>query len=170
MDVKTMTAEQLAQSIEDARRELLARQNDNLLRDRLTEVQEEFRAAGILTEPPQTYTQPEQIRDAYGRGDVVDWEGEKREATAGFTICTPDCTDHWRDYTPPEPAKEAPEPDPEPAREAVEWSPDMGALTAGTLVSYEGHTYRVVSNHTAREEWTPTALPALFEEVTDAEV
>lgn len=165
MDVKTMTAEQLAQSIEDARRELLARQNEALLGDKLAEVQEEFRAAGILTAPAEEYTPPQEVRDAYGLGDIVDWDTGRREATAGFVICSPDCDLHWRDYVTPEVPVE---PEPEPAPEVRAWSADMGTLTAGSFVSYEGRTYRVVSNHTAREEWTPTALPALFEEVTDA--
>lgn len=165
MDVKTMTAEQLAESIEQARRELLSRQNESLFGDRLAEVQDEFRAAGILTARPEEYTQPTEIRDAYGRGDVVDWNGERREAVAGFVICTPDCDVHWRDYVEPEPPVD-PEPDVLP--EVFAWSADMGTLATGTLVSYQDHTYRVITSHTTREEWTPTALPNLFEEVTDA--
>lgn len=168
MDVKTMTAEQLAESIEQARQELLSRQNESLFGDRLAEVQDEFRAAGILTARPEEYTPPTEIRDAYGRGDVVDWEGGRREAIAGFVICTPDCDDHWRDYTPPEPAKDSLDPAPE--TEVIEWTPTLGRVTTGTLVAYQDHTYRVITSHTTREEWTPTALPNLYEEVDNAEV
>lgn len=168
MSYTDMPSEDLAELIEQAKGELFRRQNEDLLNDRLAVVQDEFRSAGILRHPPEKWQQPEEVRYAYGRGDVTDWDGGQREAVAGFVICSPDCPDHWIDYIEPEGSEEEDEPEVEPL--AVPWDVGMGTVRAGGLVTYGGSTYRVKSSHVPKNEWTPDSMPGLFEEVTDAQV
>lgn len=169
MGFESMTPEELEKVIEDASGELRRRQNMALLDDRLAEVQDEFRDAKLLPVPPVKWQRPGEIRDAYGRGDVVDAESGKREATAGFVVCSPKCDDHWTDFVEVETTAAAGQgsgPDPE----IISWSSDAGRLRVDTLVEFRDKVYRVTSDHKAREEWAPPAMPGLFEEVQHAEV
>lgn len=169
MSAEDLAAEDLAALIEKARTELIRRQNNALLDERLAEVQDEFREAKILPTMPTTWVQPTESREAFGRGDLVDWGEGQREATAGFVVCSPDCPDHWIDYVAPAaPVNSDPERPSTP--EVTSWSADLGTVKAGAYVSYQDYTYLVKSSHTTQEEWSPTAMPALYEEVPSAQI
>lgn len=161
MSYTDMPSNELAELIEQAKGELFRRQNEDLLNGRLAEVQDEFRSAGILQQPPEQWQQPEEVRDSYGRGDVTDWKGGQREAVAGFVVCSPDCNDHWIDYVEPEEPEDV-------SPEATPWDSEMGSVTEGDLVSYDGITYRVKSSHKVKGEWTPDSMPGLYERVENA--
>lgn len=156
-----MSTEDVAKMMEDAKAELLRRQNAELLGDRLAEVQDEFRDGGILPEhTSETWEQPTEVRDAYGRGDVVEWKGEHRRAKSGFVVCSPDCNEHWSDYVEPE---EAPEEGEEPKEEAKFWDPTSpGVLVVGERVAYEGKIYVVRQAHSAKSNMTPDKTPTLY--------
>lgn len=47
-----------------------------------------------------------------------------------------------------------------------EWTKQIGKpLAAGEYINYEGVLYKVLTNHTVQEAWTPTAAPSLFAKV-----
>lgn len=169
MDYRDMSSDHLAGLIENAKNELVRRENIALLGERLALVQDEFRDAGILPAPPSKWERPAESRDAYGRGDVVDWGEGQRESTAGFVVCMPDCDEHWIDYVRVETVADS-DHDSEITAGAIAWEPDVGYLRGGTIVSFQGKVFRVKSAHTSREEWVPNAMPGLFEEVRDAEI
>lgn len=162
MSFEDMAPEQLATMIEQAKNELIRRQNTVLLGDRLAEVQDEFRDAGILTPRPTTWVEPKEAADTYGRGDIVDWNDGKRQATAGFAVCSPDCPDHWSDYVEPEEVPETEEPEPE-LPDPIDWTTGV-TLTASTRVAYQDHTYTVTRTHVASDDRTPDTTPSLYEE------
>lgn len=167
MDFADMTPEQIAELIEQGKNELIRHQNNTLLDERLAEVQAEFREAGILHAPPEEWERPAEVRDTYGRGDVVEWEDGHREAIAGFVVCSPACNEHWIDYMEP-----APDDDPDETEddhpEPTPWSTEAGTLRIDQIVAHEGQTYRVKKSHAAKTEWAPDVMPGLFEEVADA--
>lgn len=165
MNYKDMTTEEVAKILDEAQSELIRRQNVALLGDRLAQVQNEFRDSEILSRPEHgaKWKKPEEAEFAYGLGDVVSSGGGLREATAGVVICSPECEDHWADYTEPEDQDL-----PEEEATVKEWSEDKVDMRAGDLVSYGESVYRVKENHVTRPEWTPPTMPGLFGVVEDA--
>lgn len=162
MDFEDMSEQEIVDIIDQGKQELIRRQNTTLLGDRLAQVQDEFRDAGILAPTSTHWVESKETADAYGRGDVVDWDSGQRQATAGFVVCSPDCPDHWTDYVEPEEEPETEEPEPE-LPETIDWS--TGAtLTTGTRVAYQDHTYTATRTHIASDDRTPDTTPSLYQE------
>lgn len=98
MDFEDMTPEEIAEMIEEAKRELARRQSLAMYQDRQTQLQEEFRAADMIPKPPEgEWVKPDESLDAYGVGDVVTHKGTERRAKAGMVVCEPSCDVHWED-------------------------------------------------------------------------
>lgn len=151
-DYTTLTDDELTQifmavEMERARRRILTE-----AADRLDSIITETITVGLGRKPGEAWVPPTGAHDAYPRGWTVTHDGTLYESLIPANTTVPGSDPRWwRDLT-PEPETDGP----------PEWKPGL-TLAGGDLITHQGQTYRVRQAHTTQADWTPAAVPALYE-------
>lgn len=149
LDLERMTDDELYALIEDANTELGRRQTRDVFEAKIAEVVKEGRAAGVVAtpEPGEQWKQPSGAHDAYAKGDIVEYDGQRWVSTVTPNVWTPGQSGWHR----------KPEEDPETGEPGVpQWVRPSGAhdsYAQGDRVEYEGTIYESV--HPTANTWAP---------------
>ena len=136
LNLKDMSEEELADLVEDARRELAGRQTRGaIVRDLESAVD---RVVGPNLEL---------MGDGWESGRVV-WDGD----SVTVSVLS---EEEYEDIDFPEPEPEEPEQD------VRDWVAGM-SVQAGDRLRYQGVVYVVVQGHTTAAHWQPDGLPSLY--------
>lgn len=109
-------------------------------------------------QPPATLTHPVNLGNVSGRVRLLAVWNINDTANAFYS-----CVDLQVGGSPSEPP---PQPDPTPTTPPASGTWASGtAYTVGSVVTYNGTTYRAMQNHTALPGWEPPSTPALWQAV-----
>lgn len=137
LNLKDMSEEELADLVEDARRELAGRQTRGaIVRDLESAVD---RVVGPNLEL---------MGDGWESGRVV-WDGD----SVTVTVLS---EEEYEDVDFPEPEPDEPEGPP-----VRDWVAGL-TVAAGDRLRYQGNVYTVVQGHVTAAHWLPDSLPSLY--------
>lgn len=153
IDLDSLTDEELAGLIEDAKTLLAKRQSRAAVDRQVADVLRTARDEGVTEAPAAgaAWVQPTSAVDAYLKGDVVEHDGARWEATVDYNVWRPGEAG-WR---------KLPDEDGTPA-EYVQPSGSADAYQPGDLITWEGETYRCVLEDCV---WSPADHPPAWEKV-----
>ena len=110
-------------------------------------------------QPPPTLTHPVNLGNVSGRVRLLAVWNIGDTANAFYS-----CVDLQVGGSPSEPPPDEPDPTPTPPPSSGTWAAGT-AYTVGSVVTYNGTTYRALQNHTALPGWEPPSTPALWQAV-----
>jgi hypothetical protein len=168
LDLGGLSPEELAEIIEQAKRELAHRQLVAAVDQEIAAVVQRGRDAGVAQVPEegQEWQPVHHLREAYLAGDVVSEGGEVYRAEVDGCLSQPSqMPEHWTCLGTDLPTEPDPEPDPElgepPVSAVIPWEPDL-TLHVGETTTYEGVTYRVRLSHETSTDRLPPDTPSLY--------
>lgn len=150
MDFEDMNPDEINRIIEQAKQELIRRQNVELVENQVRQVLLTARENGVTEDRGhgEEWVQPLGAHDSYLTGDTVTFEGKTYVSLSSANTWQPPIG--WRDVT-----------DDGTPPEWVRPSSTVDAYQTGDLVTFEGKIYQsVIDSNT----WSPTDYPDAWEE------
>lgn len=157
IDLDSLTDEELAGLIEDAKALLAKRQSRAAVDRQVADVLRNARAEGVTDTPDEgaDWEQPGGAHDAYLRGDIVEHENKFWASTIDYNVWEPGVSG-WR---------EQPGEDDDGNPVIPEYLPPTGAhdtYATGDRVAFEGDIYEAVQDGVA---WSPSEHPPAWRKV-----
>lgn len=152
MNIQNMTTQDLAALQDDIAQELIRRQTREDIEDRLEDVIQQGREAGVIVEhaDDDDWIQPTHALNAYGPNAIVRHHGRRWQSTHPVNVHEPGVSG-WRELV-DEP-------------EVAEYRAPTGAhdaYTKGDRVRWHGNTYEALLDVVS---WSPSEYPAAWRRI-----